>query len=202
MNLLALSIYMIALVNPISKVFILSTMPEDMSDRQLRSLVIRSSLVGLTLLVGFSVLGNFVLDRIFHVEIYSFQMVGGLMLFFVGYKALSKGTFFEEDTRRALSELSIVPLACPLIAGPATLTAALSFPKQHGYAVFMAAMGMALSVNLVMMLLSRPIGHALRKYNLMGALIRITGMIVATIAVQMVLQGISDWQASLGQVAG
>lgn len=195
------ALYLVALINPISKVFVLSSMSGDMDERQLRLLALRSSVVALVILLAFAVVGNVILTTVFHVTLYAFQIVGGLVLFFVGFKALSHGTFYEDLDRKAVADLALVPLASPMIAGPATLTAAISFPAQYGMLYSMLAMVLAVGVNLVVMLFSRTIGRALQAHNLMGALIRITGMIVATIAVQMVLTGVAAWYLTLQPVS-
>jgi len=55
----------------------------------------------------------------------------------------------------------------------------------------------ALLINLSVMYFSRLIGKVLIKNNIMGALIRITGLIVATIGIQMILDGISTYIATI-----
>ena len=47
------------------------------------------------------------------------------------------------------------------------------------------------------MLFAKKIGKTLIKYNFMSALIRITGLIVATIGVQMILDGIRNFILTL-----
>jgi len=81
----------------------------------------------LCILLAFAVVGSPLLTAVFHVEVYSFQIVGGLVLFLMGFKALSHGTFYEESDTKSLVEMAIVPLASPMIAGPATITAAMTF---------------------------------------------------------------------------
>lgn len=199
--LLSAVLYFIALVNPISKVFILSVMAREIGPRELRLLALRSSGVALAILLVFSLLGHVVLTMLFHVELYAFQIVGGIVLFFTGFRALSRGLFYDQDEHKSVAEMAIVPLASPMIAGPASITAAISFPSLYGKGIAIAAMVAALAVNLAFMLFAQPMGRVLERYNLMGALIRITGMIVATIAVQMVLTGLATWYPTLHAVA-
>ena len=52
-----------------------------------------------------------------------------------------------------------------------------------------------MSINLAVMIYSRTISGVLIRYNFMGALIRITGLIVATIGIQMVLDGVLDFSS-------
>ena len=47
------------------------------------------------------------------------------------------------------------------------------------------------------MLFTRPIGECLSSHNIMGALIRVTGLVVATIGVQMILSGVRGWYHAL-----
>ena len=191
------TLYMIALINPINQVSILSLLAPRFTARQLRTTSIRSSVIALLILLSLAAAGHVILNFVFHVEVYSLRIAGGIILFVIGYNALSQGVFFESAEVEKLADMSIVPLASPMIAGPASITAAISFPGQYGLLKACIAITIALGVNLVMMLFARRIGNVLSKHNLMGALIRITGLIVATIAVQMVLSGLSEWYQTL-----
>lgn len=191
------TLYMIALINPINQVSILSLLAPRFTARQLRTTSIRSSVIALLILLSLAAAGHVILNFVFHVEVYSLRIAGGIILFVIGYNALSQGVFFESAEVEKLADMSIVPLASPMIAGPASITAAISFPGQYGLLKACIAITIALGVNLVMMLFARRIGNVLSKHNLMGALIRITGLIVATIAVQMVLSGLSEWYQAL-----
>jgi len=99
--------------------------------------------------------------------------------------------FYEESDRKSLAEMAIVPLASPMNRSPATITAAMTFPAHYQLSVEVVALAMVVAVgcNLLIMLSARPIGTLLQRHNVMERFIRITGMIVATIAVQMVLTG-------------
>lgn len=191
------TLYMLALINPISKVFILSLLASRFTARQLRMTSIRSSGIALVILLSLAAAGHLILHFVFHVEVYSLRIAGGIILFAIGYKALTQGVFFESDAAEKMADISIVPLASPMIAGPATITAAISFPGEFGLFKTCAALILALGLNLVVMLSARQIGAILSSHNLMGALIRITGLIVATIAVQMVLSGVGEWYGTL-----
>jgi len=119
----------------------------------------------------------------------------------LGTKLSREAVFFETTHADKLAEISLVPLASPMIAGPATITAAISFPPAYGLGPTALAILIAVIINLVIMLFSRHIGAVLMRFNLMGALIRITGLIVATIAAEMVLSGLGEWYASLASAA-
>ncbi|MBD3260498.1 MAG: MarC family protein [Candidatus Altiarchaeales archaeon] len=189
---LHLTLYFLAIINPLSKVFILSTYLKDMGEDELHILSIRSSVVALTILFFMVFAGNFILENIFHVELYSLRMAGGIVFLYMGFKALTHGIFYEIQSTK-LDELSIVPFASPLIAGPAVIVASISFAAEYGSITTLTSLTIAVAVNLMMMLSSRYIGGFLLKHNIMGAIIRLTGLIVLAIAVQMILTGAGDW---------
>jgi multiple antibiotic resistance protein len=184
---------LIALINPISKIFIITTLKENTDESGLMHIILRSSIIALVILLTFTFIGNFLLIKFFHIQIYSFKIAGGIVLVFRGFEALNKGLFFELSHNQKLEDLSIVPLASPMIAGPATITAAVSFPAKYGMTITSLSILCAVTANLFIMLIAPRITGALNKHNIMGALIRITGLIVATIGVQMILDGLGEY---------
>lgn len=188
---------LLALINPVSKIFVVSTLPGKLKDNEVNRIFIKASFVAACILLLFALVGNSLLTVVFHVTLYSFQMVGGIVLFLGGLKALNKGLFFEIEAKQKLEDMSIVPLASPMIAGPATITAAVSFPANYGMLTTLLSILVAVLLNLLVMFYARVISAYLKKYNFMGALIRITGLIVATIGVQMFLDGMGVYIHSL-----
>lgn len=185
-------LYFLALINPVSKVFILCTLQPPCSRRELVMLSVRSTVVAFLILLVLTVCGDFLLRDVFRVNIYSLKIAGGLVLFLIGLTAVRRGRFFEETLTHA-SDISIVPLAAPLIAGPGTMTGAISYASEHGIILTLVGVTLALAINLVIMLFSARIGQALERIHATGPLIRITGLIVAAVAVQMVLDGLGKW---------
>lgn len=192
------SLYFLALINPISKVFLLSTMDPPYSQKQLFLIALRSTGVALGILILLSMAGHFILSSIFHIQIYSLQVAGGIILFIIGLTAVRRGKFYEESAMQHVPDISMVPLAAPLIAGPGTITAAISFASLNGYSETILCLSLALFVNFLAMIVSRQIGYVLEKINITGPLVRITGLVVSAVAVQMVLTGIQEWMHELG----
>ena len=145
------------------------------------------------ILFTFAIGGDFVLKSLFNVNIYSLKIVGGIVLLLKGYQALSRGLFFETSATQRLEDVSIVPLASPMIAGPATIAASVSFPSIYGLSTVLLGIIAVVLFTGVVMFLSKRICSVLARFNIMGALIRITGLIVATIGTQMALDGIREF---------
>ena len=196
-GLVASAFYLIVLINPISKVFFLASADEAKQGHELRVVSVKASVVAFLILFSFIILGKIIFSQIFHIDIFSFQIVGGLVLFTLGYRALTKGVFYETDENHRLVEQAVVPLASPLIAGPATITAVIALTAQNGILLTTTATFIAIAVNFVFMLASVGLYKILKHYNLVGALIRLTGLIVSTISVQMILEGVRSWYATI-----
>ena len=145
----------------------------------------------------FQFLGKLIFEFVFHIQLYAFQITCGIVLIFSGLTGLQKGEFLKVDKNIKLLDLANVPVAIPMIAGPATITAAVTFPAHYGSLITSVSMFVALALNLVLMLFAKKIGKVLIKYNFMSALIRITGLIVATIGLQMILDGIRNFILTL-----
>ena len=181
----------LALVSPIQKVLIVSSLQERFSPAELRYISLKSTFTAMLILIFFLYLGQVTFSYVFRVELYSFQITCGAVLMYNGLSGLLKGFFMKVDEHIKIADLTTVPIAIPMIAGPATITAAVTFPVQYGRFITIVAILLALLVNLIFMLEARKIGNFLIKYNFMNPLIRIIGLIVATIGLQMVFDGIT-----------
>jgi multiple antibiotic resistance protein len=156
------TLYFLALINPASKVFLLSSMNHPYSWRELRSITVKSNIAALLILLAITEIGSFLLKVVFHVEIYSLKVAGGIVLFIIGLTAVRQGRFFEKSIQDSHSDISIVPLAAPLIAGPGTITAAIAYASNYGEAVTLLSLTVAVFLNFLIMLGSKGIGEYAR----------------------------------------
>ena len=82
-----------------------------------------------------------------------------------------------------------------MIAGPATIAACIALRAREGSLVPGLSIVLAVALNHIVMTFSRQVSSALGRFNLLGAIVRLTGLVVMTIGTQMALDGISAWQA-------
>jgi multiple antibiotic resistance protein len=188
----------ILLINPVSKIGICFSLRDSMNRSELRRLALRSNLIGLVTLVVFALAGTFIVRNLFQIELYSLQLAGGAVLFIVGLHALQSGEFFEMKSGMSLQDISCVPIAMPLIAGPATITAAISKTAAYGPLVVTLSLLLATGINLFIMIYSMGLGKFLDSWKLLGPLVRITGLFIAAIGADMILNGLSQWISSAG----
>ncbi|MFC0875960.1 MarC family protein [Saccharicrinis sp. FJH2] len=179
-----------ALVNPIHKVFVINTLQNQFDHQSIKYIAIKATITALIILLFFLALGQFVFNYVFHIQLYAFQITCGVVLFYNGIQGLQRGEFIKLDKNISIKDITAVPIALPMIAGPATITAAVTFPAHYGYMVTIISIVAALVINFFFMHYARKIGNGLNRINLMNSLIRIFGLIVATIGVQMVLTGV------------
>ena len=121
----------LALVNPIQKVLIVTSLQERFSPTELRYISIKSTITAMLILIFFLYLGQVTFSYVFRVELYSFQITCGAVLMYNGLSGLLKGFFMKVDEHIKIADLTTVPIAIPMIAGPATITAAVTFPVQY-----------------------------------------------------------------------
>lgn len=183
-------IAMIALVNPFQKVFVVTSLQKQFDIQTTRFISVKATITALVILLTFMFAGQAILNDVFKIQIYAIQITCGVVLFYNGINGLQKGLFINLDKTMNLKEISAVPIALPMIAGPATITAAVTFPAEYGHIATTIAILLSLGVNLIFMIYSSQIGKVMERFNLLNPLVRIFGLIVATIGGQMVLNGI------------
>ncbi len=180
----------LVLLNPISKVILLASLEEDITPELLARISKQATVTAVSILVVFAFLGLFILNTLFRIELSSLQVVGGIVLFLVGLRAMQKGEFFELDYKAHIEEIATVPIAAPLIAGPATIAAAIAQSAALNPAIISLAIVMASLINCVLMLYSFKIGRFLKRMHLIHPLIRITGLLIASVGMNMALGGV------------
>lgn len=181
----------LALVNPVQKLFVVFSLQQNYTDAELRRIVTRATITALGILVLFLFLGDAILNYVFNLQIYAFQTTCGVVLFYNGFLGLQKGAFLTIDSTTRIEDIIAVPIAVPMIAGPATITAVVTMPSIYGQLITLCAVTVAIVFNLVVMRNAKRIGSLLVKHNVLMPMVRITGLIVAAIGAQMVFSGVS-----------
>lgn len=150
-----------------------------------------SVLVAFGIIATFAVFGRFILDYL-HITIEALQVSGGLLLLLVAMQLLT-GTVQEAGVE-AGTNVAIVPLGIPLLAGPGTIVAVmLAVESARGDVWRIVTVASALIVALlavwVFLRFASGIRRVLRDSGTV-LLTRIAGMLLAAIAVQMLAGGV------------
>jgi multiple antibiotic resistance protein len=166
-----------------------------------RKMAYKSVSIAALILLTFSLIGTPFLAAM-GISIQAFRIFGGLLLFLIALEmvfARESGTRTSTDEKaesQLRADVSVFPLAFPLISGPGALVTILlwfgplpitAHPLQ--FAAMAACVAVVLLLTLLVMLLAVPL---MRKLGVTGTNVanRLFGVILGALAVQFVLDGI------------
>jgi multiple antibiotic resistance protein len=167
-----------------------------------RRLAVEAVAIAGGVLVVFAIGGTDFL-ALLHVGMPAFQVAAGILLLlqsieliFAQPSGLSALTASEEKEARGTGEIAVFPLAIPLIAGPASITATMLLMGQAGsdlvrVAVFFLALLLALALTYAALMLVDPLGRVLGVTGT-NVIARISGILLAALAVQFIFDGIRE----------
>ncbi len=163
----------------------------------------RAVFVASGLLLLFALAGTWLLGTL-GITLDAFRIAGGVLLFRISvdmvFAQLERETREEEDEARVRQDISIFPLAIPLIAGPAALASVMilagearALPWGLPVALLVGAAALA-SVYLALRLAS-PIAKLLGQTGI-NVVTRVLGILLAALATQYVADGIRGFLRS------
>ena len=147
--------------------------------------------IALLIMVAFLFFGKWFLHA-FGVRQSSLSVAGGIILFIISVRLVFGGEE-EAKTDPKEDEPFVVPLAIPLVAGPAALSMVMILSAQSPNKLVTLGVVLAASlINSIILMLSFPISTLLGKRGLV-AIERLTGMILILMSVDMVMGGIAEF---------
>ena len=161
----------------------------DKSERERRRLAWQAAFVSLFVIATFAIFGRFILDYM-NVSIEALQAAGGLLRLYVSLELLT-GKVTENES--AGTNVGMVPLGTPLLAGPGAIVATMIFVQQANTpqritGLVIAIVAVHLLIGLVLMMSTKIL--KLIKESGVTLLARIAGLLLAAIAVQMLADAI------------
>jgi multiple antibiotic resistance protein len=196
MDLLSAAILLAIIMDPLGNIPVFhSLLGRYPRARRLR-IIGRELIVAYLVLVVFLATGDLVL-RYLGLQQPALGVAGGVVLFIIALRMV----FPDQETveRRELEEEPfIVPLAVPMIAGPSALAAVLLLVSREPdrFGTWLAALTAAWLVSAAILMASGLLMDKLGPRAL-RALVRLTGMLLIMMAVQMFMDGISAYVLEL-----
>jgi|GEM_PF-477170 len=187
-ELLSATLLMVIMIDPSDKILLITLLKEDFHLEDIKQLIVRANFIGLLLLVIFAVAGKIILQDIFHIELDALRVAGGFVLFKIGLEALEGGGMVTLKKEKNILALAAVPVATPLIAGPAAITTAITLTAEQGITVSIGATFLAILFTAFIMFITLYIAENVSKTTL-GVFIRIIGLFTMAIGAQMMVQG-------------
>ncbi|NJE11039.1 MarC family protein [Thermococcus sp. MAR1] len=189
LSILSSALFMLIMIDPSDKILLVSLLREDFHIEDIRTLIVRANLIGFLLLFIFAVSGQIILQQIFHIDINALRVAGGFVLFKIGLEALESGGMLTLKREKNILALAAVPVATPLIAGPAAITTAITLTAERGLYHATAAIFIAILLTALVMFVTLYVIKNVSKTTL-GVFIRIIGMFTMAIGAQMMVQGV------------
>ena len=175
------------------------------SHRQALTMATRACLIATLILVVFALFGENLLGAL-HIELNSFRIAGGIMLFVIALDMV-----FEKRTQRReeradkiratpeIEDVSVFPMAMPMIAGPGSIaTIMLLTQRAQGTTetlVVLAALAAVMLLTLAALAAAGPLMKLLGT-RVEAVITRLLGVLLAALAAQYVIDGLKAVLAS------
>jgi multiple antibiotic resistance protein len=178
-------------VDPFGDIPIFISLTEKMTVGEKRRVFRTATLVGLVLLLVFSFTGQQIFS-LFGISFYAFEVAGGILLLIIAIRILISGSLLGNT--ESPESLGAVPIAVPLLVGPGAITTTILNLEFYGVAM---AAGAAVVVVLITWVILRFIDPIYRVLGKTGSLViaRVVALLIAAIATQYILTGITHYLA-------
>lgn len=189
-------------MNPLSVgVIMLSLLDEDVSDAEVKSVANKASKAVFVALLIIFFIGQYIF-KFLGVSPDGLRVFGGLILLVMGINMVQghgkkvNHSSKEQEAAGNREDISVVPLAIPITVGPGLITTTLSMSLkavdwQHYVSGFLAILICCIASLLIlgrMPYIKQKLGvNGLRVFN------RIMGLVVGSLAAQMILTGVSEY---------
>jgi len=179
--------------------FIFAALTKDNSTRERIAFATRGILIASSILLFFGFLGNQILD-LFGITIPALRTGGGILLMliaidmvFARHSGGTSTTKQEHAESQERQDISVFPLAMPLLAGPGAISAVIllttSANSDFEFWMVLAALVTIMVVAWITLLLAMPIQRLLGLTGL-SVVSRVVGILLAALAVQFIFDGI------------
>ena len=191
-----------ATIGPLDVAAMYAALTANQTAEQKRSVAIRGTLIGTLILVTFALIGEVLLARL-GISLAALRTAGGILLLLIGidmvFARSSGGTSTTDDEEKeaaSKADISVFPLATPLIAGPGAMGAAILLMANQegnltGQAIVIGALLEILLATFISLLLASRIQNLLGVTG-MHVITRVMGVLLSALAVQFIFDGIKE----------
>lgn len=185
-----------ALMNPLNIMPVYIGMTNHLPIEKKVYIARKSTITAFVALIIFAVSGQFIF-RFFGISVNSFKVAGGCIFFLIGYDMLqakiTRTKIDDEDHEEYANDISITPLAIPMICGPGAITNAIVLMSEaESYPAKAALLFAIIIIGLVTYIILR---HSDKISRILGetgnkVLLRLMGLIVMVIAIELFFSGL------------
>ena len=186
-------------IDPVGLAPVVVALTAHLSEGQRKLIITRATLISAGIIAFFALVGRFLLDRL-GINLYAFDIAVGVLLFLVavdmlfGRQSGTRETKAESEEAMTREDVSVFPLAIPMIAGPGTIaTTILYVDLATPHPLDLLAVALAIICTLLAAwLVMRSSINITRLFGRTGILVlsRILGILLAALAIQFILNGV------------
>ena len=189
-------------IDPIGVTPVFAALGAHLSEAKRRRAATHAVLLSAVILTGFGLAGDYLL-QVLGIGMPAFRIAGGSLLFllaidmiFARHSGLRSTTQLEFSEAEQRPDISVFPLAFPLLAGPGALTTVLLLTAgHHSEPLMLGSVMVALTLVLLFTWLTLQLaGPLLRVLGETGANVigRLLGLLLAALAVQFMVDGVVE----------
>ncbi|MEP2735554.1 MAG: MarC family protein [Erythrobacter sp.] len=172
---------------------------KDASASQARNMALRASFIAAIILLVFALFGEDLLGAL-HIDLDSFRIAGGLMLFFIAFEMV-----FEKRTQRReeraekvnadpeVEDVSVFPMAMPMLAGPGAIAAVMLLMNEadglNQSLVVLGALASVLTLTAIALVAAGPLMRFFGD-RAEAVVTRLLGVLLSALAAQYVIDGL------------
>ena len=184
------------LINPLGSMPIFMSMTSQLTDEERNKTAKKASIVALFTIIAFAFTGQF-LFKFFGISVDSLRVVGGVIFFIMGMDMLQarigRDKIKETEVKSYITDISITPLAIPMICGPGAITNAIVLMEDAN--TLAKTIILIVSILVIMLVTYLILYSSSKLIKMLGetginVMMRIMGLIVMVIAVEFFFSGL------------
>ena len=192
-----------SIVNPLSTMPVFMTMTSELDTKAQRATARRAVIAAFLTMLAFALSGK-LLFSFFGISADAFRIVGGIIFFQMGsdmlQARLGRVKVREEEVKSYVTDISITPLAIPLICGPGAITNSIVLMQDANtltkQVILVSTMAFILFITYMVLYASATLSKMLGETG-NKILLRLMGLIVMVIAVEFFLSGLKPILADI-----
>jgi multiple antibiotic resistance protein len=192
-NLFFIAFSLFLLMDAIGNLPLYIALLQGIAPSKQKKIILREMIFAIIIIFAFAFLGDYLL-KFLHITSETMQIAGGIILFIISLQMI----FQKEEKVSDLIQITepfLVPLAVPLIAGPAVLTTIILYSHQNiPISHILLGASIAWILSLIILLLAPFIAKRLGERGIL-AIQKLMGLILVLLSVQMFLDGLKIFLA-------
>ena len=181
------------IVNPFGNVPIFISLTSRLTSEERRNAIIKSMIIATAILLVFALIGKVLFDLL-NVTLDSLRIAGGLLMLAIAFDMLmGKSPASRIDEAEERESVAVTPMATPLLAGPGAMTTVMIYMNDANTQVLkgsiLVAILIAMAAGFLILINCETVYNIIRKDGA-RVLTKIMGIVLATIAIEMVVNGL------------